>query len=1188
MEPHAPKASPAPMLTPYSSEDLGRIFDARTLTKGRTLILLSTVEVTLQDPSIAVAVEHLERRHVGRITPQAQRQHVMFRTDCSCGQYACPHLAAGALAALERYPALRRSTQPDLLETLAAPASKASRPAIEQDTQDTGDSRPKSGDEPQRLVFELSAGEPPHACHVAPLLVGERSGRVAPTTPANIIADRASPESARILARLLGGKDIERADVASSSVASVLGLLARIGRARWQATGVTLALGADRLFEANAAPDLPPHSAVIIGDTGPWYVDGAQGLVGRVKIKSSAPQAAPPRPGGQAAAATTNAAQKAVLQRAMLERAVQRSGLAAPARPPSAAPQAAPARAPGKAAPAARPPFAMASRTASPVGRPTASPLKSPGLSLAERRAKPPARMVRGPGPQTAWTSDSARKIPEAVKRAPTMEPVILSAPLTPVLGLRSVEAPDETGRPAMLDALTVDFDYEGVLVPADDERQFVRVQRAGDGPGHQSFVRRDREAETTALALLRDEGFQQMRVGDGPNAKGRVALIHRGRDAGERWQAFMAERVPALLALGWRNTIERDFGPRPVSLVGAYDLRVTDAVAGHFALDFGIEIDGTRMPLVPILARLLERGGYAAAKVIDGELITSLDDGRVIKLPAERIRRLLAVMADLIEAARRTIGGALVLEETEAASVLDLEDLLPTRWENAAAIEAYAAKFRGEAEIEPVQVPAAFTATLRPYQQQGVDWLQHLRAHGMGGFLADDMGLGKTAQTIAHIVVEKAEGRLDRPALIVVPTSLVANWGAELRKFAPGLRVAVLHGSDRHARRAELAGTDVVITTYTVLARDIEEMKEHAWHLVVLDEAQVIKSPDAKATKAVCQLDTRHRLALSGTPIENNLQELWSEFAFLMPGLLGDRRGFAKRFRTPIEKNNDAVRRVQLIRRIKPFLLRRTKAEVAPELPPKHTILRRVDLGAEQRELYDTIRGTLLDTVREKLTDLTASQGRIVVLDALLKLRQVCCDPRLVKLPAARQVEGSSKLDDLMEMIGEMLPEGRRILLFSQFTSMLDLIKPRLDEAGIRYVELRGDTRDRAEPVRAFEAGEVPLFLISLKAGGRGLNLISADTVIHYDPVVEPGGRGSGVGSRAPNRPNQVGVCLQADRRRHGRGPDRRLAAAQGEPGQHRAQRRGRVFRHRDGGHRLPVRHRRAARVTRRVIGVS
>ena len=226
-----------------------------------------------------------------------------------------------------------------------------------------------------------------------------------------------------------------------------------------------------------------------------------------------------------------------------------------------------------------------------------------------------------------------------------------------------------------------------------------------------------------------------------------------------------------------------------------------------------------------------------------------------------------------------------------------------------------------------------------------------------------------------------------------------------------------------------------------------------------------------------------------------------------------------SKRFRTPIEKNNDPVRRVQLARRIKPFLLRRTKGEVATDLPPKHTILRRINLAPEQREVYDTIRGTLSEEVREQIRGLSAAQGRIVVLDALLKLRQLCCDPRLLKLPSARAVETSSKLDDLMEMLNEMIPEGRRILVFSQFTSMLDLIKPRLTEAGIGFVELRGDTRDRAEPVRAFEAREVPLFLISLKAGGRGLNLTSADTVIHYDPWWNPAAE-----DQASDRAHRIG----------------------------------------------------------------
>jgi SNF2 family DNA or RNA helicase len=474
--------------------------------------------------------------------------------------------------------------------------------------------------------------------------------------------------------------------------------------------------------------------------------------------------------------------------------------------------------------------------------------------------------------------------------------------------------------------------------------------------------------------------------------------------------------------------------------------------------------------------------------------------------------------MGDLIEAAGAR-EETIVLPDAEAPTVIELEQLLLTRWQDAGRIEAYTQRFRGDPDIPEVLIPPEFKGELRHYQREGVDWLQHLMASKLGAFLADDMGLGKTAQTIAHITVEHAAGRMRGPALIVVPTSLITNWASELQKFAPGLKVLVLHGMDRHKKREQLENYDAVVTTYTVLTRDILEMKTFDWHIVVLDEAQAIKTPDAKATKAVCQLDARQRLCLSGTPIENNLEELWSQFAFLMPGLLGDRRGFTKRFRTPIEKNGDQLRRIQLARRIKPFIMRRKKSEVATELPPKHTILRRITLAPDQRELYETIRVTMYEKVREQVAERSLAQSRIIVLDALLKLRQACCDPRLVKLRSAREIETSSKLDDLLEMMSEMIPEGRRILLFSQFTSMLDLIKPRLREANIPFVELRGDTADRAEPVRSFEAGEVPLFLISLKAGGRGLNLTSADTVIHYDPWWNPA-----VEDQASDRAHRIG----------------------------------------------------------------
>ena len=951
-------------------------------------MLLGAVEVSLAEDTIKAVVEDRGVRRNATITPAMMGRRVVFDSRCSCRLPGCVHLAAACWAALDRFPALRRVDQKSFLETLTSPA-----------------------EERKKLIFGVEPGVQPDACFVTLTYVGERSGSMEPALPRRVAADPLAGETARAIANLLGAGDASRVGVPPPSVPPLIKLLIRSGAARWHATGKTLIDGEERAFDPNFPPKLPAKSAIVVGDTGPWYVDAATGQVGRVKPRLT---------------------------------------------------------------PAARP-----------------APITPRVRDTRPTRARPVSVI------------------------ATESELAIVTRPVTPVLRLKRLQCPDDFGRLAKVEALMLDFDYGGVMTDGDDERQFVRIAGAG-GP---NFVKRDAETETAAAETLRQDGFIQMRVMDGKSAKGRRVYVFRGPEAGERWHRFVTERVPALQSLGFRSLIEGDFGPRIVEHVGNVDVRVADEASGEFSLDFGIEIDGVRQPLLPILSHLLARGGMAAAQVVGDDLITTLEDGRVVKLPAERIRRMLAIMGDLIEAAGARPDGTLLLAKTEAPTVLELEDLIAMRWQNAGAISAYAERFRTEHAAPHALVPKTFKAELRPYQQHGVDWLQDLIAHGLGAFLADDMGLGKTAQTIAHITIEHAAGRLNDPALVVVPTSLITNWTAELTRFAPHLRVAVLHGLDRHKRRERLDGVHVVITTYTVLARDVAAMRELRWHLVVLDEAQAIKSPEAKATRAVCQLEATQRICLSGTPIENNLEELWSQFAFIMPGLLGDRRGFAKRFRTPIEKNGDQVRRVQLIRRIKPFILRRHKSEVATELPPKHTILRRITLAPDQRELYETIRITMHEKVRSQVAERSLSQSRIVVLDALLKLRQACCDPRLVKLPSARAIETSSKLDDLLEMMAEMIPEGRRILLFSQFTSMLDLIKPKLVEAGIPFVELRGDTTDRAEPVRSFEAGEVPLFLISLKAGGRGLNLTSADTVIHYDPWWNPA-----VEDQASDRAHRIG----------------------------------------------------------------
>jgi SNF2 family DNA or RNA helicase len=334
-------------------------------------------------------------------------------------------------------------------------------------------------------------------------------------------------------------------------------------------------------------------------------------------------------------------------------------------------------------------------------------------------------------------------------------------------------------------------------------------------------------------------------------------------------------------------------------------------------------------------------------------------------------------------------------------------------------------------------------------------------------------------------------------------------NWRREAERFAPSLKVLLLHGPDRSAHFREMGGHDLVLTTYPLLPRDLGVLSACAFHLLILDEAQAIKNPRSKAAHAARALDARHRLCLTGTPLENHLGELWALVDFLLPDVLGDERRFRRVFRNPIERLGDAVRQEQLRRRVAPFLLRRTKEAVAAELPPKTEILREVPLAPDQRDLYETLRLALHEKVRAEVERKGMARSGILILDALLKLRQACCDPRLVALESARRVKGSAKLDLLMTLLPELLEEGRRVLLFSQFTSMLALIEEALMKGGMRenedFVKLTGRTRNRALPVDRFQAGEVPLFLISLKAGGSGLNLTAADTVIHYDPWWNP-----------------------------------------------------------------------------------
>jgi len=681
-----------------------------------------------------------------------------------------------------------------------------------------------------------------------------------------------------------------------------------------------------------------------------------------------------------------------------------------------------------------------------------------------------------------------------------------------PVLALRQTWLPQSWAREEAIDAASLSFDYAGLrCTPDTPVAPLVRVV-----DGHVTQIERQPAREQALMARLRQTGLEAVRDYY-RNATGLLAPRPSVGRAG--WVDFLAAEVPKLRAEGWRLEIDPDFPWRLYEPDEAdWQLRVDERRSGSgdwFDVGLQIVIDGRPTPLLPLLVSLLRQHGdkLSPAKLQamgdDAPLIVRDDAGRLIRLPAGRVKPILSTLVELYEDAPLQDDGSLRLPRWAGALLGDLG-------RDAALRETEPLPLKAQA----VAPPAGLQAELRHYQRDGLAWLQWLRAGGLGGVLADDMGLGKTLQTLAHILLEKEQGRLDKPALIVAPTSLVFNWRREAARFTPDLRVLVLHGQDRRRRFSAMAHVDVVLTTYALLPRDLEALKRQGWHLLILDEAQNIKNPRAKAAHAVAALDARHRLCLSGTPLENHLGELWSLFNFLMPGYLGDDPSFRRRYRVPIEKHDDAGVRTQLARRVGPFLLRRTKTEVARELPPRTEIIRSVALDGAQRDLYETVRAAMQDELQAEIERHGLAQSRIALLAALLKLRQICCDPRLLKREDGEEpVRESAKLDLLMTLLPDMLRQGRRILLFSQFTSMLALIEEALKERGIDYLLLTGATHDREALVDRFQREEVPLFLISLKAGGVGLNLTAADTVIHYDPWWNPAAE-----NQATDRAHRIG----------------------------------------------------------------
>ncbi len=649
---------------------------------------------------------------------------------------------------------------------------------------------------------------------------------------------------------------------------------------------------------------------------------------------------------------------------------------------------------------------------------------------------------------------------------------------------------------------------YEGKRVPLTPGGQLPAIVLP-DGK-----IQRSRSAETQALTTLyaldmlpgAEEPPVSLRKLERPEVDGTLwAPDSRKWPHPEfYWQRFRHEGVPALERRGWEVRFAPDVGYEPlVFRTESWKAEIVDEGKGWFHLSAGFEIDGEPFELQPILSALVKNRFLEVTEEMPSgqEFMIFLPDGRGLALPVGRFRRILQTLGELLDFKFTT--GPIRVGKLDAAllSAELTEEELPV--ETDSEVIQLSANLENFTTIEKIPVPPGLKAELREYQLDGYHWMQFLVEHGLNGILADDMGLGKTLQTLTHILAEIESGRSGgKPSLVVAPTSVVLNWQREAEKFTPDLSVLVLQGPERKPLFRRIPKADLVLTSYALLHRDLEELSRHRFHLLALDEAQHIKNPGAQVTRAVRELDASHRLCLSGTPVENHLGELWSLLHFLMPGFLGTYETFKSTYQAPIENSGSEVKREALSRRVAPLILRRTKHDVAKELPPKTEIVHTVEMNDEQKDLYETVRSTMDKHVRQALA-IRGQEAQVVFLDALLKLRQICCHPRL--LDEKKAEVGSAKFDYLVDLLETFREEGHRVLLFSQFTSMLSLIEAHLENEGVGYLKLTGETKDRQGLVERFQSGEAEVFLISLKAGGTGLTLTGADTVIHYDPWWNP-----------------------------------------------------------------------------------
>ncbi len=635
--------------------------------------------------------------------------------------------------------------------------------------------------------------------------------------------------------------------------------------------------------------------------------------------------------------------------------------------------------------------------------------------------------------------------------------PASMTPGAPPVPPLACLHAARDPADPSRL-LCRVRFDYGTALVEAGAPGRAVRA--AADG----AFVQRDLRFELAAARRALAAGLQP------------VANVLADRPPLAAGVDQLADLARRLTGEGWAVTVDE----RPVVLPLRAALSV-DSRPDWLELRGGLRYGNEIVPLPAVLAAARRRRGTVP-----------LADGGLGLVPPEWMQRIRSLLElgeqerDVVRFRHRQAGllDALLLAQPEVA----VDDAF-------ARVRARLRRFDG---IPPRDAPASFCGTLRHYQRQALGWFDYLREFGFGGCLADDMGLGKTVQVLALLAERQA--RHAGASLVVMPSAVLFHWADAARAFAPGLRVLEYRGPNRQALLATLRPGDLLLATYGVLRLDAAALADVAFDYVVLDEAHLIKNPSSQVAKATRLLRAHHRLALTGTPVENHAGDLWSLFEFLNPGLLGRASAFEAARSGAADDEGLAL----INRGLRPFFLRRTKQQVVRDLPPKTEQLLRCELGPAQRHCYDSLR----DHYREELVRLSRSGGQTerqaTMLEALLRLRQAACHPGLID-PGQRHA-ASAKLDVLMARLAELCAERHKAVVFSQFTGMLDLLEPRLDAAGIRHSRLDGSTRDRRAAVQRFtEHDDCQVFAVSLKAGGFGLNLTAADYVFLLDPWWNP-----------------------------------------------------------------------------------